>query len=55
MWEKPTQLQFVQHSLYNSYPKTLAGGEFPFDVSIKCTNVYSSWNIDALSEVIDVF
>lgn len=41
--------------LYSSYPKTLAGGEFPFEVSVKSTNVYSSWDIDTLSEVIDVF
>lgn len=41
--------------LYRSYPKTLAGGEFPFEVSVKSTNVYSSWDIDTLSEVIDVF
>lgn len=37
------------------YPKTLAGGEFPFDVSVEGTDIYSSWDVDALSEVIDVF
>lgn len=37
------------------YPKTLAGGEFPFNVSVEGTNIYSSWDIDTLSEVIDVF
>lgn len=37
------------------YPKTLAGGEFPFNVSVEGTNIYSSWDIDTLGEVIDVF
>lgn len=40
---------------HSSYPKTLAGGELPFEVSVKSTDVYPSWDIDTLSEVIDVF
>lgn len=39
----------------NMYPKTLAGGEFPFNLSVEGTNIYSSRYIDALSEVVDVF
>lgn len=37
------------------YPKTLAGGEFPFNVSVEGTDIYSSGNINTLGEVIDVF
>lgn len=50
-----THLFHTTLKLISSYPKTLAGGEFPFEVSVKSTNVDSSWNIDTLSEVIDVF
>lgn len=42
------------HSDYFSHPKTLPGVEFPFQVSVKSPDVYSPWDIDALSEVIDV-
>lgn len=39
----------------NMYPKSLAGGEFPFNVSVEGTNIHSSRYVDALSEVVDVF
>lgn len=40
--------------MHFSYPEILAGSKVPFDVSVQSTDVYSSWDIDALSEVIDV-
>lgn len=37
------------------YPKVLSGRKFPFVVSVESTNVYSSWDVNTVSEVIDVF
>lgn len=37
------------------YPKVLPGRKFPFVVSVESTNVYSSWDVNTVSEVIDVF
>ena len=39
---------------YISYPKVLARGKFPLDISVESADVYSSRDVDALSEVIDV-
>lgn len=52
--EKSPHSQSLCSTSCDSYPETLAGGEFPFDVSIKRSNVDSSRDIDTLGEVIDV-
>lgn len=44
--------QFTSHS---SYPQVLTRRKLPFEVSVQSSDVNSSWNVDALSEVIDVF
>lgn len=37
-----------------SHPKALARSKLPFDVSVKSTNIYSPWDVDTLSEIINV-
>lgn len=44
----------VRTNMHCPYSKTLAGGKFKFDVSVEGTNVYSSWDVDAFSEVTDL-
>lgn len=45
---------WVHKKMLFSYSKTLAGSKFPFEVSVKSTNVHSSWDVDTFSEVTDL-
>lgn len=44
-----------QKTFFFFYPKVLDRSKLPLEVSVKCTNVYPSWDINTLSEIIDVF